>query len=365
MLRSGLSETMSSAGDYPPAIYNGHWSMEFAFKSSELASDKDVLTYQMVAEKTSHLTYTHTDIELDTALKDPALYDDIALKFTFASPVALFCGDIAPLFPGPDQKINDRDRDILAGFNYGLYEWNEGEDENSAEWENSTYNPDSCAYAADLNGDGIISERDMAILMSEFNWKRRTRDYNDPNGNAPSGLDFGGTGIILLAEEAELEAGEETPQDPETDGVIEEEQEPEEVPEIPGDGEEGPPQEPSEETENPDGAEGAEGEELPGTPEPPGETEEPTEPELPEEGEKPTEPEEPEIPQEPLEPTEPEEDAEPGEEGEEGEDSEPEQIVVPQEPERVENETPELEAGAFLPCPEKPEETGRLPGSEM
>ena len=126
IIRSGLSETMSSTGEYDPAIYNGHWSMTFAFKSSKLAETSTALTYQMVVEKTSHLTYTHTDISLDTNFNAP-LYDSADLVFFFQSPVALFAGDIAPMFPGPDQRINDRDRDILAGFNYGLYDWTEDE----------------------------------------------------------------------------------------------------------------------------------------------------------------------------------------------------------------------------------------------
>ncbi|MDE6107066.1 MAG: hypothetical protein K2F83_00095, partial [Oscillospiraceae bacterium] len=62
MIRSGLCETMSRTGDFDPAIYNERWSMSFAFKSSKMAG----LTYQMIVEKTSHITYIRTEIELDT-----------------------------------------------------------------------------------------------------------------------------------------------------------------------------------------------------------------------------------------------------------------------------------------------------------
>ncbi|MBP3521178.1 MAG: hypothetical protein J6J87_07530, partial [Oscillospiraceae bacterium] len=367
MLRSGLCETMSSTGDYPPEIYNGHWSMDFAFKSSELvAKDGTALTYQMVVEKTAHLTYTHTDIVLDTTFTAP-LYDSANLKFSFAYdneivPISLFCGDIAPTLPGPNQIINDQDRNLLAGFNYGTYAWNDGEDDTATDWGKSTYNPYSYAYMADLNGDGIISEQDMAILMSEFNWKRRTRDYG-----APTGLDFGASasGIMLLADFLDGEAaGDEAAEggQPSEDADLEEGADPEE----PSDSAEGPkdpenpdgtenPEDPddtaSEEPGAPEDPEGAEGTDTPEDPEEPVEPESPTEPVIPEnptEPEDPTEPEAPETPKDPDgtdTPEVPEESTDP----------------VPPQPETDPNQTPADPVTPSEPedpeTPEKPEDS--------
>lgn len=374
MLRSGLSKTMSSTGGYPPAIYNGHWSLEFAFKSSELvAEDGTALTYQMVVEKTAHLTYTHTAIELDTTAFAGTWYDAGTMKFSFASPISLFCGDIAPTLPGPNQIINDQDRNLLAGFNYGTYAWNDGENDAATDWGESTYNPYSYAYMADLNGDGIISEQDMAILMSEFNWKRRTRDYGDP-----SGLDFGASGIMLLLEDFldEETAGDEAAEgeQPSEDAALEEGADPAvptETPEDPkdpesSDGTEDPDDTTSEEPGAPEDSEGAEGTDTPEDPEEPVEPESPTEPVIPEnpiEPEDPTEPaspgepkdpdggDTPEVPEESTDPVPPQPETDP--------DQTPADPVTPSEPEDPETpEKPEDSDLTVSPGESAPETSG-------
>ena len=319
-IRSGLGESMRTTS-YDPAVYNGHWSMEFAFKSSKLvAEDGTALTYQMVVEKTSHLTYTHTAIALNTTTFVGTWYDTGTMKFSFASPISLFCGDIAPTLPGPNQLINDQDRNLLAGFNYGVYTWNDSRDDaKPAEWSNSTYNPYSYAYMADLNGDGIISERDLAILMSEFNWMRDGWDYG-----APKGLDFGSSGIMLLMEEffAGEEAGEESVEGEETveDTDTEEgtgPEEPTETPESPN-GSEDPGE--TDHAEDPGNVEGPAEPSTPADPGAAGDTdmpEEPTEPEGDAEPEPPAEPKDPdtadtpEVPEEPSVPAPAEPEAEP------------------------------------------------------
>ena len=358
MLRSGLCETMSSTGDYPPSIYNGHWSMEFAFKSSELADDTGtVLTYRMVVKKPAHLTYTHTDIALDTS--ETTLYNGTTLVFSFARPISLFCGDIAPLLPGPNQKINDQDRDMLAGFNYGTYAWNEDDDQTtSTDWDNSTFNPYSYAYLADLNGDGVISERDMAILMSEFNWMRRTSDYGSPKG-----LGDPGTGIMLLMEDfldGEA-AGDEAAEgeQPSEDADTEERADPEE----PSDSAGG-----SKEPENPDGTENPEdpddtASEEPAAPEDSGGDEGRDTPEDPEEPVEPESPTEPVIPEDPIEPEDPTETESPDEPKDPDTPEVPEESTnpVPPEPETDPDQTPADPVTPSEPeapeTPEKPEDS--------
>lgn len=329
IIRSGLCETMSSTGDFDPATYNGHWSLSFAFKSSKLAASGKVLTYQMVVEKTAHITYTHTAIELAPVTTEP-LYDAVSLKFSFANPISLFCGDIAPLLPGPDQRVNDRDRDILAGFNYGLYVWTEDESGAGNDWDNSTFNPGSHAYAADLNGDGIISEQDMAILMSEFNWKSKTKDYGNP-----AGLDWppaAAAGIMLLSLEEELPLDEELEPE-ETAEAEKSENGPEaEKAEPPAeDGETSTPEESGDaetprETENPEGSENTETPEDPVDPDPSGSPEDPNDPQTPEEPQTPAEPEEPDELEEPSEEPTPEDESP-------QEDEEPPEGDDPPEPE--------------------------------
>lgn len=364
-IRSGLSESMLTTS-YDPAIYNGHWSMEFAFKSSELvAEDGTALTYQMVVEKVSHLTYTHTEIKLDTGMAAP-IYDPAKLIFAFENPIYLFCGDIAPTLPGPNQLINDQDRNLLAGFNYGVYTWNDSQDDtNLTDWSNSTYNPDSYAYMADLNGDGIISEQDLAILMSEFNWMRDSWDYG-----APKGLTFGSSGIMLLMEELlteeaaaeEPEEGEETvegtgPEEGEETAEGTDPEAPEETPESPN-GSENPDE--TDHAEDPDNTETPEEPTPPVEPKEAGDTdmpEEPTEPEGDTEPEIPAEPKDPdttdtpETPEEPSDPPLPEPETEP--------DQPPLETDMPFEPE--DPATSEESGDSNLPA--TPEESVPVPSN--
>lgn len=183
-------EDATHTAKYDPAVYNDRWNIDFAFKSSELAGD----TYKLVVEKTSHITYIHTDIELDTTIT--ANYDTTELKFSFSSPISLICGDIAPVFPGPDGKVNGQDRDNLSLYLYGNEKWSKDTSSADTDWDISIYNPDSYAYAADLDGNGKMTENDWTILMSSVNWKKKESSYGKP-----SGLAFAAVTTLSLTQE--------------------------------------------------------------------------------------------------------------------------------------------------------------------
>ena len=159
------------------AIYNGRWAEEIRFRSSELNNK----TYKLVVEKTAHITYTRTEIELDPVTAGDQ-FDHDTLVYTINEDIALFAGDLAPLLPGPNQIINGQDRDLLSGFIYGMYLWTTATAPDQEGWADSVFNPDSYAYAADLDGNGRITETDMSILMSSFNFGRRAKDYGNPTG---------------------------------------------------------------------------------------------------------------------------------------------------------------------------------------
>lgn len=264
--------------DYDPALYNGHWEQSFTFKSSELAGE----TFKLKVRKTAHISYDHVGLDMDPDLTNNAQYtesgrnDETAKVFALASPISLFCGDLDPIFPSPDGKIDDLDRNLLAGFLYFEYEWNT-DAEGAAGWSQSVLNPDSYAYAADLDGDGLITDLDMVILMHDYNFGRWQEDYG-----APTGLDYvpGGLAIpftefmaafALTPEGGELPAEGEVPAEGE-EGTGEE---------TPAEGKEG-----TEEDTPTEGEEGgtapSEGEEIPsggdGEPSAGGEEENPTDP---------------------------------------------------------------------------------------
>ena len=143
--------------------------------------------------------------------EDNTHYDALTQTFSFETSIALFAGDLAPTMPFPDQKVNDRDRDVLAKILYGSQAWSqamEGEDD----WEISTLNSESVVYTADLDGDCSITDRDMAILMSQYNFGRTKADYGSPAG-------LGGVSTVeaVLLEEL-LESLEKQPEEllPET-----------------------------------------------------------------------------------------------------------------------------------------------------
>lgn len=83
---------------------------------------------------------------------------------------------------------------LVRGKQYTTYA-TEAEAPDAASWRISIYNPDSWAYACDLDSNGHISQRDYDILTSRFNWLRTTSDYNwtkvDTSGKKTSTLPFG------------------------------------------------------------------------------------------------------------------------------------------------------------------------------
>ncbi len=306
---------------YDPALYNGHWSQSFTFKSSELAGE----TFKLKVRKTAHIPYDHVGLVMDPDLTANAQYkesgrnDETAKVFTLASPISLFCGDLDPIFPGPDGKIDDLDRNLLAGFLYLEYEWNT-DTEADPGWDLSVFNPDSYAYAADLDGDGLITDLDMTILMYDYNFGRWQEDYGTPVGleHVPTGY------AVPFSEEAallDLTGGEVLP----TEG----EEVPPEGEEVPPEGEEVPP----EGEELP-----PEGEEVP----PEGEEVPPKGEELPPEGEDPV-------------PT-PEPDPDPDPEAEADPEPNPEPDLTP-------DPTPDPEEGEedFSNLPQNPEDEDQNP----
>lgn len=190
---------------HDPAIYNNRWYTGFAFKSSALVDG----TYKLVVEKAAHITYTHTEIELTVPQITVDYYDSATQTFSFTNEIGLFCGDLAPVYTGGNQKINGVDRDYLSLYLYGNAVWTKVTPDDAASdpngWVNSIYNPDSYAYAADLDGNGSFSERDWTILMSSFNWKKSVSDYG-----SPSGLTATSAALLMAAIELPELFGEDT-----------------------------------------------------------------------------------------------------------------------------------------------------------
>ena len=155
------------------------WKQGFKMK---LTSDWDKLdgtVFTLTIEKAGHITYTHAQIVLDKALKNgagDALYDADELQFSFAETITLICGDI-----DGDGAAWEKDVDFLIGLMYGQYTWTEDKKDTDTGWAKSLYNPDSLAYAADLNGDYALSMRDLDILMGEH-FGHSAAAYGDPVG---------------------------------------------------------------------------------------------------------------------------------------------------------------------------------------
>lgn len=137
------------------------WTLPFELKSSELSG-----TWLVVVSKPGHVEYRQVNFTLDTAGAAPGHV------FELDGTVMLFGGDV-----DGDGSVKVLDREILMAYAGGSldYTWAETEDEEG--WESSIYNPETLAYAADLDGDGMISMMDLSVIMHERNYNMARTDY--------------------------------------------------------------------------------------------------------------------------------------------------------------------------------------------
>lgn len=137
------------------------WTLPFELKSSELSG-----TWLVTVGKPGHVEYRQVNFTLDTAGAAPGHV------FELDGTVMLFGGDV-----DGDGSVKVLDREILMAYAGGSldYTWAETEDEEG--WESSIYNPESLAYAADLDGDGMISMMDLSVIMHERNYNLSQADY--------------------------------------------------------------------------------------------------------------------------------------------------------------------------------------------
>lgn len=170
------------------------WSQDFVVK---LTSDWDKLQGKEITltiEKAGHVTYTRTAIKMinnDNDTENIAtdgttkLYDDTARTFTIEQPIRLIAGDL-----DGNGAVKARDVDIISDFFHGSYQWTTATSASSSGWAYSVYNPDSLAYAADLNGDGAVNARDLDVMMETQNYNKSTRTYGSPSGLKNGGYKF-------------------------------------------------------------------------------------------------------------------------------------------------------------------------------
>lgn len=251
---------------------SGLWQLEYAIRTSELMG-----SYDFLIEKPGHVSFTWRDMVLCEDTLD--LTDSRRLTFTVAGQqtdvygkelvavdngrmlpgvIALYGGDI-----NGDRYARLEDYTVLTAFYGGRRKQNrETDPDNASRWVNSTYNPQSVAYLADIDGNLYVDTGDHAIWNTGRNHNKNYTDYA-PHWKLRRGdnlIMVSTMELALLMEELEELPPEEAP--------------PEE--ELPG--QEAPPEE-----EIPDGGtQPPEGEEPTGQPEPP-----PEETPAPDEGDRP------------------------------------------------------------------------------
>lgn len=177
---------------------SGLWRQQFAFKSSELVPrNVDSATYLLTIFKTSHITYERVNIEL-IATDGP----DYEIK----DEIRLIVGDI-----DGDGSSKDTDRALLVEHIARNIPWSKTTDTSLPAWSNSVYNPESLAYACDLNGDGSINAIDLPIQTAEENYNKTAKDYGAPSGLVLLSLSKGTAGRFLaeVSAQSEVEAAEQ------------------------------------------------------------------------------------------------------------------------------------------------------------
>lgn len=155
------------------------WQQDFKVK---LTSDFDGKikgkSFTLTIEKAGHVTYTRTTISLDTSATAPAgTYDATNLSFKITDPIHLFCGDI-----DNNSFVEQGDVQLLIAVTRGHLPATKDKLSTDAGWGNSVYNPESLAYACDLNGDRRIDVRDMNIVLDRANYGHDAADYGSPTG---------------------------------------------------------------------------------------------------------------------------------------------------------------------------------------
>lgn len=178
------------------------WEQDFKLRSSKLMGDDGTgMVYKLKVEKPGHVTYIWMGVELaPVTLDDPA--DADCLTFTLdpdvnGGMIALIGGDI------DDNGVSGlEDLELMTDFMSGERDWSRVKDDTDpGAWAISTYNPDSLAYAADLDGNGKIGAPDLAILNSKRNFRQRAACYQDVMPQLIHGSDgpvTGANGGVIL-----------------------------------------------------------------------------------------------------------------------------------------------------------------------
>lgn len=187
---------------------SGLWRQDFSMKSSTLmGKDRTGQIYKLVVSKPGHVTYTWLGLEFAPATLDNPTDSD-CLTFTLDSDInegmiALIGGDL-----DGNGVSGLEDLELMTGLMSGEILYTKEQDEsNTSDWEISTYNSESLAYAADLDGNGKIGAPDLKILNDKRNFRQRAACYQEVMPQLIHGLDGtvsgGGTIFYMLLDEVE------------------------------------------------------------------------------------------------------------------------------------------------------------------
>lgn len=141
-------------------------------------------TYALTLEKASCLTYTRVGLNLwenvgaDPSDPTPNGYHKDTRTYTISDIVYLITGDV-----DGNGYTKWQDYNLVYSYVWRGMPWSsvteapDPSDPNYADWEVSTYNPESMAYRCDLNGDGVISVQDLNLVQTVFDYNRSVEDY--------------------------------------------------------------------------------------------------------------------------------------------------------------------------------------------
>ena len=180
----------------------GLWRQDFKLKSSLLmGDDKNGQIFKLIVTKPGHVTYTWVGLELTPNTLDTPT----GLTFTLDTGVnggmiALLGGDLDN--DGGASTITDLG--LMSALMSGEIPYTrESDPANAARWAISTFNPESLAYAADLDGNGKLGAPDLSIMNDKRNFRKRAEAYRDKMPqliNAGAGSLGGGSVVQCMLE---------------------------------------------------------------------------------------------------------------------------------------------------------------------
>ena len=175
----------------------------FSVRSSHLMGrkmgrDGQGVVYKLVVEKPGHVTFTLVGLELTPDTLDTPAGRTFTLDTNVNDgTIALIAGD----FDG-DGGNTLLDMEYITNIMGGEQSYTRETDNTQPGWANSTYNPDSLAYAIDLDGNGKITALDLRIFNDPRNIRKTDASYQAVKPqliNAAAGNLNGGTVVVLLS----------------------------------------------------------------------------------------------------------------------------------------------------------------------